>query len=56
MKLNVRMKDYYKFFISISNLMYDMLAQENDSNVKPVLRRIAPGEAEQVINVEQEQN
>lgn len=44
-------KDYYKFFISISNLMYDMLAQENDPNIKPVMRT-APGEAEQVINVE----
>ena len=50
---NIVNKDYYNFFITISNTMYDMIAQENDPDVKPVLRRTAPGEAEQVINVEQ---
>lgn len=51
-KYNMQNKDYYNFFIGISNAMYDMLAQEGDTNIKPVLR-VAPGEAEQIINVEQ---
>ena len=55
-KYNMQNKEYYNFFIGISNAMYDMLAQESDANVKPVLRRTVPGEAEQIINVEQEQN
>ncbi len=53
-KYNMQNKDYYNFFIGISNAMYDMLAQEGDTNIKPVLR-VAPGEAEQIINVEQKQ-